>query len=320
MNFYEHAGKLALASRLRQLADHFTMESASVYKAYNVDLNPKWFPVVYVLQHGESSTVTQIAKDIGQSHPSVSQTLQEMSAAGLITKKRSKTDSRKTEISLSAKAKRLLIPFEEQCEDVMQAVVRLEQHADTDLWDALSRTESQLQDYSWSKRVEACRQERKGSTIKIVNYEDKYQQDFKTLNQAWIEKYWTLEDADRKALDHPDKYIIEPGGRIYLATLGGEVIGTCALIKMNDETYELAKMTVANYFKGKGIGYRLGQKVIEAAQALGASVIYLESNSILEPAINLYKKLGFKEVAGATSPYTRCDIQMELRLAGHKKS
>ena len=44
---------------------------------------------------------------------------------------------------------------------------------------------------------------------------------------------------------------------------------------------------------------------------------YLETNSILEPAVNLYRKLGFKDVAGGASPYCRCNVQMELPLASY---
>ncbi|HMI01089.1 MAG TPA: GNAT family N-acetyltransferase, partial [Pedobacter sp.] len=58
----------------------------------------------------------------------------------------------------------------------------------------------------------------------------------------------------------------------------------------------------------------LGNAVIEKARSLGARKIYLESNTILTPAINLYHKLGFKKVAGHATPYERCNIQMELSL------
>ena len=40
----------------------------------------------------------------------------------------------------------------------------------------------------------------------------------------------------------------------------------------------------------------------------------LESNTILDPAINLYRKLGFEPVQGGVSPYDRCNIQMEMWL------
>lgn len=83
---------------------------------------------------------------------------------------------------------------------------------------------------------------------------------------------------------------------------------------MNDESYELAKMAVSDSAKGIGIGKRLGQHMIEKARSLGAKRVYLESNTVLEPAINLYHKLGFQRVSGQDSPYQRCNIQMELLL------
>jgi hypothetical protein len=47
---------------------------------------------------------------------------------------------------------------------------------------------------------------------------------------------------------------------------------------------------------------------------MGAKKIYLESNTILKPAINLYHKMGFQKVSGLATPYKRCNIQMELVL------
>ncbi len=78
--------------------------------------------------------------------------------------------------------------------------------------------------------------------------------------------------------------------------------------------YELAKMAVSPKAHGKGIGYLLGKAIIEEAISLGASTLYLESNTILRPAISLYEKLGFRKIAGHHTPYKRCNIQMELIL------
>jgi ribosomal protein S18 acetylase RimI-like enzyme len=73
-------------------------------------------------------------------------------------------------------------------------------------------------------------------------------------------------------------------------------------------------MAVAPEMQGRNIGWILGQAMFEKARALGAKKIYLESNTILKPAINLYHKLGFKKVTGLPSPYERCNIQMEADL------
>ena len=124
-----------------------------------------------------------------------------------------------------------------------------------------------------------------------------------------------MEEADYKSLDRPQQYILDAGGHILIALYRDEPVGTCALLKMDDETYELAKMSVSAQVRGKGIGLLLGRAIIEKARSLGAKRLYLESNTILQPAVSLYRKLGFEEIEGNTSPYERCDIQMELILS-----
>ncbi|MBO0322341.1 GNAT family N-acetyltransferase [Muricauda sp. CAU 1633] len=151
----------------------------------------------------------------------------------------------------------------------------------------------------------------------IVPYSDTYAAAFKSLNEEWIIKYFKMEEMDRVSLNHPKEYILDKGGYIAVALLNGEAVGVCALIPSNQEAYdfELAKMGVSPKAQGKGIGKLLGQHVVEKAKSMGAKKIYLESNRVLKPALSLYEKLGFKEIVGATSPYERSDIQMELILS-----
>jgi len=152
--------------------------------------------------------------------------------------------------------------------------------------------------------------------IEIIPYTSTYKDVFKSLNEEWISKYFKMEEADYKALDNADTYIIQNGGYIYVALLNDMPVGVCALIKMQDPDYdyELAKMAVSPKAQGKKIGWLLGEHVKQQAKEKGAITLYLESNTILTPAINLYKKLGFVEVFGRVTPYERCNIQMACTL------
>lgn len=152
--------------------------------------------------------------------------------------------------------------------------------------------------------------------ITIVDFEVSHKAAFRSLNEEWITKYFEMEDADYKALDHPQEYILDKGGYIAVALLNNEVVGTCALLKMENDRfdYELAKMGVSPKTQGMGIGYLLGLKIIDKARELGAKSIFLESNTILAPAIRLYRKLGFTEIEHIETPYKRCNIQMERKL------
>lgn len=151
----------------------------------------------------------------------------------------------------------------------------------------------------------------------LSNYNSKYAKDFKRLNLEWIEKYFVVEEHDQEQLGNPEEYIINRGGEILFAVYNNEVAGVCALIKTGEREFELAKMAVSPDFRGKQIGYKLGIHTIETAKLLGAKRIWLESNRVLNPAINLYRKLGFKEIPITVTPYVRVNIRMELMLDGN---
>ncbi len=196
------------------------------------------------------------------------------------------------------------------------AVENLIKESNHNLWVALEEWEFLLNEKSLFKRVSDQKKLRESKAVTIVSYELKYQEAFKQLNEQWISTYFKMEEADYKALDNPESYILKNGGKIFVALYKDEPVGVCALIKMEDEEYdfELAKMAVSPKIQGKSIGWLLGQTIVNAAKDMGASKLYLESNTILKPAINLYHKLGFRKVVGRTTPYERCNIQMELNL------
>lgn len=314
MNFFEQTGKVAIGSRLRMLTDKVTEDAANIYKLYNIDMQPKWFPVFYSLSKGEEKTITALAREIGHSHPSVSKIISEMLKKGYVSEKKDKTDGRRNVISLSKKGLVISTKINDQLIDVDAAIEELSAQSQNKLWEAIGEWEFLLEQKSLLKRVEDKKKQRDSEQVEIVAYQPKYQETFKALNVEWISKYFTMEESDFKALDNPQGYILDKGGYILVALYNKAPLGVCALIKMNDGEYdfELAKMAVSPTAQGKNIGFLLAKAVIDKAKSLGATKIYLESNTILKPAINLYHKLGFQKVAGKPTPYTRCNIQMEL--------
>jgi len=151
--------------------------------------------------------------------------------------------------------------------------------------------------------------------IRIIDYESKYQSDFESLNRVWIEKYFKMEPRDEYILMNPDEAILKKGGHILVALYNDVVAGVVALVKMTGNTYEFSKMGVQENFRRKGIAEALSYAAFQKAKDLNARTIILFSNTRLEPAIQLYRKLGFKEVPlDEFSEYTRSNIKMELVL------
>ncbi len=315
MEFFDRVGTMAIGSRFRRLSDIFTDDARRIYQMYGVGLDPKWFPVFYVLSHeDEGISTSEIARQIGHSHASVSQLVKGMDHAGLVTSERSAEDGRVNVIALSAEGRALIPKIRDQYADVTEAVQELLAESHSDLWRALGQVEASLEERDLLSRVKQKYQRRQQAETDIVDYSAEHGEVFRDLNLEWIERYFEVEDSDRESLDDPQHHILDPGGAIVMACHHGNVVGTCALIKMDDERYELAKMAVSEAARGKGIGWLLGRAIIERARDLGATTVYLESNTILTPAIALYRKLGFKRVTGPPSAHHRCNIQMELEL------
>jgi len=151
--------------------------------------------------------------------------------------------------------------------------------------------------------------------VTITEFEADNAKDFYRLNMEWLEKYFEVEAYDREVLSNPQEHIIAKGGVILLAHVDNEATGTVALINRGQDGYELSKMAVTEKFQGLRIGKKLMYAAIYKTITLGSNRIFLDSNTILEPAINLYNKVGFREIpVPDDSPYARCNIRMEIKL------
>src|SRR5690606_14936865 len=109
--------------------------------------------------------------------------------------------------------------------------------------------------------------------------------------------------------------ILKDGGEILFALYDDKVIGTVALLKVDNETMELTKMAVDEKFQGRGAGKLLCRSAIDKAKELGVSKLVLYTQTALKPALSIYEKLGFKEVPIEKGKYKRADIKMELDFA-----
>ena len=149
--------------------------------------------------------------------------------------------------------------------------------------------------------------------VEIVDYNPSHHKSFKDLNIAWIEKAFVVEDVDIEVLVDPEKFILSTGGCILMAIYKNEAVGTCSLKNKGNGTYELTKMTVDENMRGLKIGHMLGVATIEKARLLAAKKVELYSNRAGSAiAIELYYKLGFKEIPLETKEYKRADIKMVI--------
>lgn len=149
--------------------------------------------------------------------------------------------------------------------------------------------------------------------VEIIEYQEKYKDDFREISYQWLNNEGVLEMIDIHIIEN-FKQVILDGGHMFFARMGKDIVGTVSLIKVDDETFELAKFGVKEDFQGKRIGTKLIEKCIETAKAEeGVNKIILSTSSSLEASVYLYRKMGFKEIED-NDKYATTDKMFVMRF------
>ena len=168
---------------------------------------------------------------------------------------------------------------------------------------------------AWLAMLRVPMGERDMAGMEITPFRPELAVAFKALNEAWITRLFALEPKDLEVLGDPEGEVVARGGEILFALEAGEAVGCCALVRLGDGGFELAKMAVADHRKGRGYGRALMAAAVAWARTAGAPRLYLETNSALAPALGLYRAFGFREITpAAPSPYARANVFMEMYL------
>jgi len=87
-----------------------------------------------------------------------------------------------------------------------------------------------------------------------------------------------------------------PRDRIFVAELAGRLVGSVAVKGLPNATVQLRFLLVEHSCRGRGLGRRLVQRVLDHARASGDRRIVLETASDLDAARSLYAAHGFRKV------------------------
>lgn len=122
-----------------------------------------------------------------------------------------------------------------------------------------------------------------------------------------------LAETDKDITDIEAHYLERGGIFELIENADGTLFGTVGLYPLNETTVELRKMYLSSKLRGKGVGKRTLQRVIEKSKELDFKKIYLETASVLKEAIGLYEKFGFTPTCEKHTP--RCDRAYFMDIA-----
>jgi DNA-binding MarR family transcriptional regulator/N-acetylglutamate synthase-like GNAT family acetyltransferase len=306
-------GPIFLGSRLKRLAERFQAGAARVVTDAGLPMQPAHMPLLAALDRGPL-TVGQLVDAVGTSQPGITRTAGQLIDMGLV-QSASGADQRQRTLSLTtagqaamARIKALLWPR------VEIAVKEICDGLSGPLLDQIAAIERALAAKPFDERVADTTQ----AALIIREYRDELARDFYRINAEWINTMFHLEPTDLDVLQNPRERIVEPGGAILFVEVPGlGIVGTCALQKTGEGTFELTKMGVLASARGLKAGEFLLAAIIDRAKTIGAETLYLLTNRRCEAAIHLYEKLGFQHdaeiMAKYGSRYERSDVAMRYK-------
>jgi ribosomal protein S18 acetylase RimI-like enzyme len=149
--------------------------------------------------------------------------------------------------------------------------------------------------------------------------------DFYEMNTEYMT--WVVDELDRYAQIDSMKIIgaripelvnnaIDPflnlkhgEGILLIASVDGKVAGMGAIKKLNESTGEIKRMYTRPDYRGRGIGKKMLQKLLETGREYGYKEFVLDTPKWAYAAQHIYKSAGFEEIEG----YSESEIPQEFR-------
>jgi putative acetyltransferase len=105
-----------------------------------------------------------------------------------------------------------------------------------------------------------------------------------------------------------------PRGRLLLASRGNEGAGCVALRPLERDTCEMKRLYVRPAYRTGGVGRLLAERVIHEAATVGYRRMRLDTLPTMETALQLYRRVGFREIAPYTANPVKGAMFLELQL------
>ncbi len=122
-----------------------------------------------------------------------------------------------------------------------------------------------------------------------------------------------FESSEADLKDIESTYTNSGGMFALVEDKAGNLLGTFAVLRLDDETCKLRKMYLVPQVRGTGLGRHMLEHAIDFARRSGFKRMILETVSTMREAIRLYTRAGFEPIEQqAVSP--RCDQVYSLNI------
>ncbi|MGF1628472.1 MAG: GNAT family N-acetyltransferase [Kiloniellaceae bacterium] len=246
--------------------------------------------VLYELAHHEAASASELAAELGLDSGYLSRILKGFEKRGLLERRRSESDGRAADISLTREGQEAFAQINARSRAEVSAMLeRLSEAEQAEVVAAMAAVEKHLGARLPRKAPYILRPPQPGDMGWIVHrhgalYAEAYGWDegFEALVAKIVAQF--IEDFDARR------------ERCWIAEKDGEVVGSAFVVRQSDEVAKLRLVYVEPKARGLGIGQRLVAEAIRFARQQGYRSLTLWTNDILVSARRIYEAAGFKLV------------------------
>jgi len=113
---------------------------------------------------------------------------------------------------------------------------------------------------------------------------------------AWLGINLCFQNFDKELAGLPGEYT-PPNGRLLFAFDNEQLAGCVGLRKIGEGVCEMKRLFVRPEFRGRGVGRKLTEAIIEEARRIGYQRMRLDTlPPKMQIAVGVYRSLGFKEI------------------------
>ncbi|MEM7224999.1 MAG: helix-turn-helix domain-containing GNAT family N-acetyltransferase [Pseudomonadota bacterium] len=247
--------------------------------------------IIYELAHHEETTAGQLGAELGLDNGYLSRLLSGLESRGLLSKTRSRQDGRRSLLRLTEDGHAAFALLNSRSRNEIGAM--LGGHPDEDqrrLVAAMATIEQILKAPAEQRVPYLLRPHQPGDMGWVVHrhgvlYSEEYGWDerFESLVAQVTAEFVECFDPKRE--------------RCWIAERDGEIVGSVFLVRKAEGVAKLRLLYVEPKARGLGIGRRLVEECIAFARRVGYAKITLWTNSNLDAARHIYRRLGFAVVA-----------------------
>ncbi|MET1259017.1 bifunctional helix-turn-helix transcriptional regulator/GNAT family N-acetyltransferase [Flagellimonas sp. DF-77] len=287
-------GYLAGASRFRRISEKLQQDGDKIYVNANIRFKASWFSVYYVLAKKNSlQTILEISHQIDFSHITVKNILRELKKEELVNITANPNDKRSKLVGLTKKGKELQKELEPLWLSFSNTLKELFSIGHPDMINILDRLDWEINQNPINERIH----QPKNELVKIIDYRPSLKKNFYELAGPWLLGVLNgvLEEDDKFTLHNPVEAYLESGGFLFYAKFKKEIVGCVALKRLNEDTFEFAKLFINPKYRKLGIATKLIERCISRCLENDAIELWLQTTMSMPQAHKLYYKLGFKD-------------------------